>query len=312
MGSNPVGIVFDEYSLQSPFAWHYLSPILTENGGWAHFVYTPRGANHGQKLFLRNIDNPDWFVQKLDITQTFKEDGSPIVTMEQVEARRRDGTPEELIQQEYFCSFESALAGSYYSNEIVAAYNEGRIRDFELNTNFPVYTAWDLARTRDANSIWIFQVINHQIFLYDYIEGHMNTMQYYIEYLGKFARKHGVVYDRHFAPHDIRVTDYTSEKSRIEVAASMGFYFDVAKKLSIMDGIDAVKTLFPRMVIHKTNCEMGLDCIKQYRRNEWGKPIHDFASHPADALRTLAVGWYYTYLNEKDYKPFIATKEGFL
>lgn len=310
MGSNPAGIVFDEYSIQNPFAWHYLSPILTENGGWAHFVYTPRGANHGQKLYLKNIDNPEWFVQKLDVTQTYKLDGTPVVTEEQVEKRRRDGTPEELIQQEYYCSFDAALVGAYYSDQIVTAYDEGRIRDFEINPNFPVFTAWDLARTRDANSIWIFQVINQQIFLFDYIEGHMNTMQHYIRQLGNFAREHGIVYDMHFAPHDIRVTDYTSEKSRLEVAASMGFFFTVADKLSIIDGIDAVKTLFPRMVFHKTNCELGLDCLKQYRRNEYGKPIHDFASHCADSLRTLATGWYSTYLGEKDFYSFTARKTG--
>lgn len=308
MGSNPVGIIFDEYSLQNPFAWHYLSPILTQNGGWARFVYTPRGANHGQKLYLRNIDNPRWFVRKLDITQTKNWDGSPVITPEQVEERRRDGTPEELIQQEYYLSFDAALVGSYYSEQIVDAYEDNRIRDFDLNPSFPVHTAWDLARTRDANSIWIFQVINKQIMLYDYIEGHMNTMQTYIENLGEFARKHNVRFEMHFAPHDIKVTDYTSEKSRIEVAASMGFFFTVAPNLSIIDGIDAVKSLFPRFVFHKTNCELGLDCLKQYQRNEFGKPVHNFASHPADALRTLAVGFCYTYTNEKDFSPFTAKR----
>jgi hypothetical protein len=308
MGSNPAGIIFDEYSIQNPFAWHYLSPILTENGGWALFPYTPRGANHGQKLYLHNIDNPDWYVEKLDVTQTRDWDGNLIVTPEQIEKRRRDGTPEELIQQEYYCSFDAALAGSYYSREIEEAYKDNRVRDFNLDLNRPVYSAWDLARTRDANSIWIFQVINGQIHLYDYIEGYMNTMQSYIEDLGVFSRKHHVQWDMHFAPHDIKVTDYTSEKSRLEVAASLGFFFTVVKKLSIMDGIDAVKTLFPRMVFHKTNCELGLDALKQYQRDDYGKPVHNFASHPADALRTLAVGWYEYYGSEKSNLPITANK----
>jgi intein/homing endonuclease len=273
---------------------------FTTNGQISH--NTPRGANHGQKLYLRNIDNPDWFVQKMDITQTKDWDGKPILTEAQINERRRDGTPEELIQQEFYCSFESALAGSYYSNEIVQAYNDNRIRDFELDRNFPCYTAWDLARTRDANSIWIFQVINQQIFLYDYIEGYMNTMQFYVEQLGEFSRKNHVAFKMHFAPHDIRVTDYTSEKSRLDVAATMGFYFDVAEKLPIMDGINAVKSLFPRMVFHKTNCELGLDALKQYQRDDYGKPIHNWASHCSDALRTLAVCWYEYYAKDQTYR----------
>ena len=51
VGSNPVGVVFDEWSLCDPNAWGYIRPILAENGGWAVFIYTPRGKNHGHSLY---------------------------------------------------------------------------------------------------------------------------------------------------------------------------------------------------------------------------------------------------------------------
>lgn len=303
MGGNPAGIVFDEYSLQNPFAWHYLSPILTENGGWGKFIYTPRGANHGYDLYNRNLDNPNWFVQKLDITQTTNLDGSPIITEAQINERRREGMPEELIQQEFYCSFDAALAGSYFSKEISLAYKENRVRNFTIDPTLPVHTAWDLGR-RDPTSIWLFQIVKNEIWLIGYFENVAQSMEYYIQWLGDFSRKNKLHFNMHFGPHDIRVTEYTTGKARIDAAASMGFHFTVVKKLPIMDGIDAVKNLFGRMVFHKDNCQLGLDSLKQYHRNDNGEPVHDFASHPADALRTLAVGWYDYYGKEVPSRAF--------
>lgn len=303
MGGNPRGIIFDEYSLQNPFAWHYLSPIVTENGGWADFIYTPRGANHGLDLYNRNFDNPEWFVQKLDITQTHNWDGTPIITEAQIDARRREGMPEELIQQEFYCSFDAALAGSYYSKEITKAYEENRIRNFEIDFNYPIHTAWDIGR-RDANSIWMFQIIGKEIYMINYYENVNQSMLFYIEWLGKYGRENNSRFGMHFGPHDINVTEYSTGKARIDTAAKHGFFFTVVKKLLIMDGIDAVKNLFPRMIFHKDNCQLGLSSLKQYHRSENGEPVHDFASHPADSLRTLAVGWYEEYAKETPSRAF--------
>ena len=297
MGGNPAGIIFDEYSLQNPFAWHYLAPVITENGGWAKFIYTPRGANHGLELYNRNLDNPNWFVQKLDATQTHHWDGTPIITEAQINERRREGMPEELIEQEFYCSFDAALAGSYYSKEISLAYEEGRISDFQIDRGLPVHTAWDIGR-RDANSIWFFQAKGEKVILINYYENTMKDMPHYLSYITDYARANGLRLGMHFGPHDIRVTEYTTGKSRIDFAREMGFNFFVAKKLPIMEGIDAVKRLFGQIYIHKVHCDLGLACIKQYHRSDKGEPVHDFASHPADALRTLAVGWYECFGNE--------------
>ena len=304
MGGNPAGIIFDEYSLQNPFAWHYLAPVLTENGGWAKFIYTPRGANHGLELYNRNLDNPNWFVQKLDARQTHHWDGSPIITEAQINERRREGMPEELIEQEFYCSFDAALSGSYYSREITDAYQENRISDFQIDRSLPVHTAWDLGR-RDANAIWLFQTKNEKLFLINYYENTMQSMEHYIQWLGEYGRVNGFRFGMHFGPHDIRVSEYSTGKARIDHAASMGFYFIAVKRLGIMEGIDAVKRLFSQIHIHKTNCQLGLSSLKQYHRSDRGEPVHDFASHPADALRTLAVGWYQEYENESQrHAPF--------
>lgn len=305
MGSNPAGIIFDEYSLQNPFAWHYLSPILTENGGWGKFIFTPRGLNHAWDLYERNLHNPDWFVQKLDISQTKDWDGNPIITAAQVEARLKEGMPPELVKQEFWCDFNVALAGAIYSKEIEVAHNEGRIKRFAIDPTLPVYTAWDIGR-RDPTSIWLFQVKGEHIFMIAYYENVRQGMDFYLEWLYQFAEEHKVKFRNHYhlAPHDIEVHEWTNGKARIQTAADMGWYFKVSPKLGIQDGINAVRSLFPRLIFHEANCKMGLNALKQYCSDEFGRPKHDFASHSADALRTFAVGWHDSFSYEQQQKPF--------
>ena len=75
VGANPVGVVFSEWSLCNPKAWDYIRPILAENGGWALFIYTPRGTNHGKALYSMAIDNDAWMASLLtveDTTRTLK------------------------------------------------------------------------------------------------------------------------------------------------------------------------------------------------------------------------------------------------
>ena len=66
MGSNPVGVVFSEYSVtpKAATAWDYIRPILAENGGWALFIYTPRGHNHGYALY-NQAKAAGWFTELL-------------------------------------------------------------------------------------------------------------------------------------------------------------------------------------------------------------------------------------------------------
>jgi hypothetical protein len=101
VGANPVGIVFSEWAISDkyPQAWDYFRPMLVENGGWAVFIYTPRGRNHGFDLYRDALDNPDWFCQLLTI------DDTQVISREDIDRERRAGYSEDMIQQEFFCSF---------------------------------------------------------------------------------------------------------------------------------------------------------------------------------------------------------------
>lgn len=108
VGTNPIGVVFSEYSLTDEKAWIYLRPILLANGGWVIFNFTPRGMNHAHNILQIAKNNPnEWFHEILTINET------QVVTLQQIDSERREGMPEDLIQQEYFCKFTESGASFF-------------------------------------------------------------------------------------------------------------------------------------------------------------------------------------------------------
>lgn len=108
VGSNPVGCVFSEYSIQDPKAWNFIRPILAENGGFAIFVYTPRGMNHGWVLMEQMKQDPNAFVQLLTVEDT------KAISAEAL-AKERLEMPKDLFEQEYYCKFLDG-AGQFFRN----------------------------------------------------------------------------------------------------------------------------------------------------------------------------------------------------
>jgi phage terminase large subunit len=102
VGSNPVGVVFSEWSLANLEAWEYIRPILVENDGWALFIFTPRGRNHGYTTWLNALDADSWFCERLTVEDT------GLITSAQIDEERRAGMSEGKIRQEFHCSFEAA------------------------------------------------------------------------------------------------------------------------------------------------------------------------------------------------------------
>jgi hypothetical protein len=180
MGSNPVGCVFSEWSLQNPKAWDYVRPILAENGGWAVFIYTPRGKNHGYTLMEMAKSYPEqWYVEILDVEKT-KAIPADVLNQEYDEIFKKDGN-DALYQQEYMCSFDVPIQGAYYASQLMLADSENRITSVPYDSNTPVHTAWDLGMD-DSMSIWFFQIANQEIHFIDYYESTGEGINYYIKY----------------------------------------------------------------------------------------------------------------------------------
>jgi hypothetical protein len=301
VGTNPLGVVLSEYSLQDPQVWDFIRPILAENGGWAIFNFTPRGNNHAKELLDYALTDPsNWFVSTLTV------DDTKTMTPEVLEQERREiiakNGDDAIFQQEYYNSFSSAMQGSYYGKIIERLESENKITDVPYEQNLLVNTWWDLG-INDSMSIGFFQKFGLQWRMIDYLEGSGEGLAYYIAELNK----KGYLYGKHYAPHDIVVKELGSGKSRLETAKELGIKFETitledgklksaVPMLSIEDGIQAVRIRLLSMVFDKTKCNRILKCLKNYHKDydEVNKvyrnnPKHDWSSHGADMMRYFSV-----------------------
>lgn len=287
VGSNPVGVVFSEYSLADPAAWDFIRPILAENGGWALFPYTPRGNNHGHTLYEMARNNPDWHCSKLTV------DDTKAIPMSIIESERAAGMSEEMVQQEFYCSFEAPLFGAYYATQMLKAEKDGRIGNVPHDEHAKVETWWDLG-IGDATAIWFVQRIGQEIHLIDYYENSGEPLAHYV----KVIQDKGFILGDVILPHDAQQRELQSGKSRVEALKSLGLKPIVLKPSKVEDGIEAVRAALSRCWFDR-RCSRGIEALRQYRKETapehlWrdkatpeyrDRPVHDWASHGADAFR---------------------------
>jgi phage terminase large subunit len=287
VGTNPIGCVFTEYSLQDPIAWTLIRPILRENGGWAVFNFTPRGANHGKEIFDMAERNQDWFCQLLTVENT------GVLTQQDIQKERDEGMSEDMIQQEYYCSFTLGVEGAYYAKYMQDARDEDRVGHVKWQNQSRVYTAWDLGYG-DSCAIIFYQVIGTEVHIIDYYENHNEGLPHY----ARILLDKPYIYANHFAPHDIESHAFSSGMSGKEVGASLGIKFTTLPTLRIRieDGIEAVRGILPRVYFDEIKCKHLIKCLENYRKEfdsrleiYKDKPRHDKWSHGADAMRYLAL-----------------------
>lgn len=312
VGANPVGVVFSEWSLCDPNAWNYIRPMLAENKGWAIFIYTARGKNHGYTLYKMAKNNPDWHCELLTVDDTKREDGTPVITPDIIESEREEGMPEEQIQQEYYCSFDAQIPGAVYADELRKAHNEKRVCSVPIDPSLPLNTAWDLGH-RDATSIWFWQATGGEVRLVGYYENSLKGLDHYINKVKEFALKHGVSYElgRHLGPHDCEALRLGQSKTVRNQCGEAGLpMIPTVRPQTKQSGIESVRKLFHKLWIDDTRCELGLACLSEYQY-EWddknkvfkNNPLHDWASHGADSLQTLALGWNEQFASNKRQSP---------
>jgi len=292
VGSPPAGVVLSEWAIADPAAWGYLRPILDENEGWALFIYTPRGRNHGWDTYQFALGHDGWYAERLSARDTgvFTEDQLQAALAEYQSIYTPD-IGEMLFKQEYLCSFEGGVLGAYYASIIDELEEKGRITDVPYDSAMQVHTWWDLGMA-DSTAIWFVQHGPFETRVIDYYENHGVGLEHYV----KVLQEKGYVYGQHVAPHDIEVRELGSGKSRKEVALSLGIRFDVAPRMQVIDGINAVRQLLPRCYFDREKTQKGLDALRQYRTSYDEKlrvfrktPLHDWTSHAADAFRYGAI-----------------------
>lgn len=290
VGINPVGCVFSEYSLQDPKCWNFVRPILRENQGWAVFNFTPRGKNHAYDLWLMAKNNPEWFCQTLTIRDT------GVLSESDMESERAEGMSDHLIEQEYYCNFDQGSEGAYYAKLLSKAERQGRICVVPWEPSTAVDTYWDLG-VSDETVILLVQNVGNQIHIINMYRNQGEGLNHYARWLQSEADKYDYVMGDHYAPHDIQVRELGSgAKTRLQIAKDLGIRFNIVPRLSIQEGIELTRGIFPRLWIDTDKCGYLIKSIENYhksfneRLNVYSdKPVHDWSSHCCDALRYLAV-----------------------
>lgn len=288
VGTNPVGVVLTEYSLQNPAVWAYLQPILEANGGWAIFNFTARGKNHGYSMYMMG-KKLGWF------TELLTADDTNLYTPEKLEAIRQEYislyNDDALFYQEYYNRWEVPMMGAYYGKQMNQARDEKRIGKVPIVGGVKVDTYWDLGMD-DSTTIWFVQRTSNEKRIVDYYENSGEGLAHYAQVL--MAK--GYTYGRHYAPHDIQVRELGTGVSRLEVAKRLGIRFDVIPMMSIEDGIEAVRRVLGSCWFDEVKCDLGISALNSYHKeyDEKNKvyrnqPKHDWSSHGADAFRGFAV-----------------------
>ena len=290
IGVNPVGVVFSEFSRQDPRAgWDLVRPILAENAGWSVFNFTPRGKNHAYRLYQMARENPDWFCELLSVDDTHA------ISYDAIEADRSSGMSEEMVQQEYWCSFTSGVEGSYYGRLMEKARDDGRVGAVPYDTSTTVYTFWDLG-IGDSTAIWFVQFVRQEIRLIDYYEARGEGIAHY----AKVLQERPYVYAEHYGPHDLQTRSLQTGTNLLDTARQLGLNFHVLPQSRVEDGIEAVRGVLPLCWFDSGRCREGIDALENYhtefqpKRESFSQtPCHDFASHGADAMRYMAMAYRY-------------------
>ena len=279
------GVVLDEYADMDPRVWtEVLRPALADRKGWAIFIGTPKGQNAFYEIYESARSDPNWYAGMFRASETGLVDAGELAAAAKVMSKSQ-------MAQEFECSFEAAITGAYYGEEMQAAVP--RIRGVPYQPGVAVLTGWDLG-VSDSTVIWFAQQVGKEVHLIDYIEHSGVALEWYVKEL----QSRPYIYGDHFLPHDANARELGSGKTRVETLNSLGVRnIQVLPAQSIADGINAVRLTLPLCWFDAEKCAKGVKALQNYRR-AWDdkrqvfhdRPLHDWASHPADAMRTLAMG----------------------
>lgn len=294
VGSPPIGVVFSEWALAKPEAWDYLRPILAENGGWAVFLWTPRGRNHATRAFESRAKDRSWFCLKSPATET------DVFTPEQLATEKAElvaelGSAEEgaaRFASEYLVDFDAAAPGAYYAGLLGEAERAGRIGRVPVDPSLRVDTAWDLG-IDDYTAVWFFQQAGREIRVVDYFETSGEGLPAVVrQAIGEKAYHWGT----HHLPHDVMVRELATGRSRYETLQSLGLSgISVGVAADPEERVNASRLMIPLCWFDAERSAKGLERLRAYRKRwsratrSYGGPLHDHASHGADAFGEFAL-----------------------
>jgi len=280
------GVIIDEVGDQNPKIWtDIVRPALTDRKGWCLFIGTPKGHNHFKELRDRAEKEDGWGLLE------FKASETGVVDDTELKAAKNE-MGEDKYRQEFECSFDAAVEGSYYGQILNELEDKKHMQEIPREEISRTFTAWDLGMG-DSTSIWVAQLVGTEVRLIDYYENHGVGLDHYV----KWIKDNDYLKAEHILPHDVRVRELGTGKSRLEMLEDSGLEVKIAPRMGLDDGIQAVRRLLPRCWFNVPKVQIGLNCLRNYRRDYdekrkifYERPLHDWSSHGSDSFRYLALG----------------------
>lgn len=276
----------EEAQTVSKSSWATLIPTIRKPGSEIWVSFNPELES--DETYRRFVSNPPTGAVVIKVNWSDNPWFPAVLKQEMLDLKAKD--PDAyLTVWEGHC--KQVLDGAIYANEIRAATAEQRITRVPYDPSKPVHTFWDLGRA-DMTAIWFAQVVGFEFRLIDYYENRGHALAHYL----KLVQGKPYVYGEDWLPHDAQNELLASERTIEQQMQGFGRAVRIVPKIGVADGINAARTLFPRIWIDAERCADGLQCLRHYRYDvdpETGQysknPLHDWASHGADAFRYLAI-----------------------
>jgi len=286
------GAVCDEYALWKPSVFsQVLRPALSDRNGWGVFASTPRAKN----LFYDQVKKAQ--ADPLHhYLLTLRADQSGLVPEQELDDLRADMDPEEFAQ-EYLCSFDSALKGAIYADEVNQAFSEHRTSNALplFDPALPTNVVFDLGFT-DATVAIYWQEAHSQIRIVGVEATNGKSIHHHIGRIEQFSAR--ATLGSVWLPHDARAKNLQTGMSIVEQFLSNQIRPNIVPNHKVRDRIAATRATFPRIYFDQTVLQMEdlVEALKSYRR-EWDEdnlcfkeqPLHDWASDYADSFGYLAM-----------------------
>lgn len=278
-GQGFTSVALDEFALMSDEVWHgALRPTLSDTSGEAIFISTPSGKDALYRLQQQTRGDPEWS------HFTFPASRTGVLPPEELESARRS-LPSWTFAREYECDADAPMPGAIFGNEMARARDEGRIHGhIALEPDLALQAALDLG-IADATAVWMYQAMPADVRLLAYREFTGTSLRD----VALACRDQGIT--TLTVPHDIRVRELVSGRSRLQMLQDLRFDVRIAPSVDLEEGLDVANRLLGRCHFDERHAALGIDRLRGYRRNpDTERPIHDESSHGADAFRYLALG----------------------
>lgn len=296
VGASVAGVVFSEYALANPSSWAYIRPIIAQAHGNAIFISTTRGRNHFYSMARMAERSENWFYERLAVDETKQLNEQQLQEAEEeYKALYGPDLGKSLLLQEYYCDWNAPILGAFFHSEMRAVREEGRIRKTVQIPGKPVHRVWDLGYHDDMVVLFFQEQAGKPVILDCYVNNSAG-----IEHYADVIRERGwnLIDSIDFVPHDARVHELSTGRSRLESMKKFGLNPWLIANLSKADGIEAARRMLPYTIFDERTEDNLVAALEQYHR-KWDDDKKCFSPneekgwevHPSDAYRYLAVAW---------------------